>query len=157
MPDHFREKRAPREIGPCRVGLHNFFIRTNGEVEACFHGFPILGTSGPTPHVKFGIARRRRPFRRDSRVRKAVPNHLHVAKALKNKVQMGFQRHAEHHAGRNNRITLIGCLCTIRGISQHKLLFDNRAHRAPPTPTSARNFFEIDHRAVAGRDARSGG
>ena len=43
MPDHFREKSAPRELMPCRVGLRNYFIRTNGDVEVCNLGFPAIG------------------------------------------------------------------------------------------------------------------
>jgi MoaA/NifB/PqqE/SkfB family radical SAM enzyme len=43
MPDHFREKSAPKEVMPCRVGLRNYFIRTNGDVEVCGLGFPTIG------------------------------------------------------------------------------------------------------------------
>jgi MoaA/NifB/PqqE/SkfB family radical SAM enzyme len=43
IPDHFREKKAPLEVMPCRVGLRNFFIRTNGDVLVCVHGFPPIG------------------------------------------------------------------------------------------------------------------
>lgn len=43
MPDHFRDKKAPRSALPCRVGMRNFFIRTNGDVEVCVYGFPIIG------------------------------------------------------------------------------------------------------------------
>jgi len=43
MPDHFRGKAAPRSALPCRVGMRNFFIRTNGDVEVCVMGFPTIG------------------------------------------------------------------------------------------------------------------
>jgi MoaA/NifB/PqqE/SkfB family radical SAM enzyme len=43
MSDHFREKKAPRSTLPCRVGLRNFFIRSNGDVEMCVAGFPPIG------------------------------------------------------------------------------------------------------------------
>jgi MoaA/NifB/PqqE/SkfB family radical SAM enzyme len=43
MTDHFREKSAPRSALPCRVGMRNFFIRNNGDVEMCVHGFPPIG------------------------------------------------------------------------------------------------------------------
>jgi MoaA/NifB/PqqE/SkfB family radical SAM enzyme len=43
MPDHFRDKQAPRSALPCRVGMRNFFIRTNGDIEVCVYGFPIIG------------------------------------------------------------------------------------------------------------------
>jgi MoaA/NifB/PqqE/SkfB family radical SAM enzyme len=39
---HFREETAPPEVMPCRVGLRDFFIRTNGNVEVCFY-FPAIG------------------------------------------------------------------------------------------------------------------
>ncbi len=38
---HFREQTAPPEVMPCRVGLRDFFIRTNGDVEVCFFYPPI--------------------------------------------------------------------------------------------------------------------
>jgi MoaA/NifB/PqqE/SkfB family radical SAM enzyme len=42
MPKHFREEAAPPEAMPCRVGMRDFFIRTNGDVEVCFF-FPPIG------------------------------------------------------------------------------------------------------------------
>jgi MoaA/NifB/PqqE/SkfB family radical SAM enzyme len=39
---HFREQSAPPETMPCRVGMRDFFIRTNGDVEVCFY-FPPIG------------------------------------------------------------------------------------------------------------------
>ncbi|WP_165219413.1 radical SAM protein [Aquisphaera insulae] len=42
MVDHFREKSAPPEAMPCRVGMRDFFIRTNGDIEVCFF-FPAIG------------------------------------------------------------------------------------------------------------------
>ncbi|MBI2800524.1 MAG: radical SAM protein [Gammaproteobacteria bacterium] len=42
MAPHFREERAPAKIGACRVGLRDFFIRTNGDVELCFF-YPVVG------------------------------------------------------------------------------------------------------------------
>ncbi len=38
---HFREEPAPPETMPCRVGLRNYFIRTNGDVEVCWFYPPI--------------------------------------------------------------------------------------------------------------------
>ncbi len=43
MPGSFREEKAPRSAMPCRVGMRNFFIRTNGDIEVCNFGFPIIG------------------------------------------------------------------------------------------------------------------
>ena len=39
---HFREEKAPPEAMPCRIGLRDFFIRTNGNVEVCFF-YPAIG------------------------------------------------------------------------------------------------------------------
>lgn len=39
---HFREEKAPESVGTCRVGLRNYFIRTNGDVEVCWF-FPPIG------------------------------------------------------------------------------------------------------------------
>ncbi len=38
---HFREQSAPPEAMPCRVGMRDFFIRTNGDIEVCFFYPPI--------------------------------------------------------------------------------------------------------------------
>ena len=38
---HFREEKAPPSAMPCRVGLRNFFIRSNGDVEVCWYWPPI--------------------------------------------------------------------------------------------------------------------
>jgi MoaA/NifB/PqqE/SkfB family radical SAM enzyme len=43
MKGHFRGEQAPRSALPCRVGMRNFFIRTNGDVEVCVMGFPVIG------------------------------------------------------------------------------------------------------------------
>ena len=40
-PAHFREEKAPASIGSCRVGLRNYFIRSNGDVEVCWFYPPI--------------------------------------------------------------------------------------------------------------------
>ena len=39
---HFREQSAPPETMPCRVGMRDFFIRTNGDIEVCFF-YPSIG------------------------------------------------------------------------------------------------------------------
>jgi MoaA/NifB/PqqE/SkfB family radical SAM enzyme len=41
FPDNFRGKKAPPEVMPCRIGLRDFFIRTDGQVEVCVHYPPI--------------------------------------------------------------------------------------------------------------------
>ena len=42
MPDHFRDKQAPRSFLPCRVGMRDFFIYSNGDVKSCPY-FPVMG------------------------------------------------------------------------------------------------------------------
>jgi MoaA/NifB/PqqE/SkfB family radical SAM enzyme len=41
FPDNFRGKKAPKEVMPCRVGLRDFFVRADGQVEVCVHYPPI--------------------------------------------------------------------------------------------------------------------
>ena len=41
-PNHFRREKAPREVMPCRVGMRNYFIRSDGRVEVCWN-FPPIG------------------------------------------------------------------------------------------------------------------
>ena len=41
-PNHFRREKAPREVMPCRVGMRNFFIGSDGRVEVCWN-FPPIG------------------------------------------------------------------------------------------------------------------
>jgi MoaA/NifB/PqqE/SkfB family radical SAM enzyme len=41
FPDHFMDKRAPKEAMPCRVGMRNFFINPNGDVRMCFFFRPV--------------------------------------------------------------------------------------------------------------------
>lgn len=41
---HFREEKASPEVSPCRVGLRNYFIRSNGDVKLCATPFyPSVG------------------------------------------------------------------------------------------------------------------
>ena len=39
---HFRREKASQDTLPCRVGMRNFFIRPNGDIEVCFF-HPIIG------------------------------------------------------------------------------------------------------------------
>lgn len=41
LVQHFREEKAPPESMPCRIGMRDFFIRTNGDIEVCFFYPPI--------------------------------------------------------------------------------------------------------------------
>jgi MoaA/NifB/PqqE/SkfB family radical SAM enzyme len=40
-PEHFRGEKAPPDTMPCRVGLRNYFIRCDGQVEVCWFYPPI--------------------------------------------------------------------------------------------------------------------
>lgn len=40
-PAHFRNETAPPEVMPCRVGMRNYFIRSDGRVEVCWYFQPI--------------------------------------------------------------------------------------------------------------------
>jgi MoaA/NifB/PqqE/SkfB family radical SAM enzyme len=42
FPDNFRGKKAPKHVLPCRVGMRDFFIRTDGQVQVCVH-WPSIG------------------------------------------------------------------------------------------------------------------
>jgi MoaA/NifB/PqqE/SkfB family radical SAM enzyme len=45
---HFREEKAPAEALPCRVGMRNYFIRPNGDVELCWF-YPPIGNVKQQP------------------------------------------------------------------------------------------------------------
>jgi MoaA/NifB/PqqE/SkfB family radical SAM enzyme len=42
MVAHFRKEKAPADTLPCRIGMRDYFIRTNGDVEMCFF-YPAVG------------------------------------------------------------------------------------------------------------------
>jgi MoaA/NifB/PqqE/SkfB family radical SAM enzyme len=44
MTASFREEKASTENLPCRIGLHEYFIRPDGDVRLCFH-FPSIGNA----------------------------------------------------------------------------------------------------------------
>ncbi len=62
-PNHFRREKAPREVMPCRVGMRNYFIRSDGRVEVCWN-FPPIGnvrtqTAREIWYGKEGVDRRK--------------------------------------------------------------------------------------------------
>ena len=73
---HFREQSAPPEAMPCRVGMRDFFIRTNGDIEVCFF-YPAdrqhQGSLGPRDLVR---PEGPRDPQADRRVRPALPVYL---------------------------------------------------------------------------------
>ncbi|WP_338822011.1 radical SAM protein [Bradyrhizobium septentrionale] len=40
-PNHFRREKAPKEVMPCRVGMRNYFIPSDGRLEVCWFFKPI--------------------------------------------------------------------------------------------------------------------
>jgi MoaA/NifB/PqqE/SkfB family radical SAM enzyme len=40
-PNHFRREKAPPEVMPCRIGMRNYFIRSDGRLEVCWFFKPI--------------------------------------------------------------------------------------------------------------------
>ena len=42
LPAHFRGEKAPDGLFPCRVGLRNWFLHANGDVEVCWE-FALIG------------------------------------------------------------------------------------------------------------------
>jgi len=40
-PAHFRRQTAPPEVMPCRVGMRNYFIRSDGRLEMCWFFKPV--------------------------------------------------------------------------------------------------------------------
>lgn len=40
-PAHFRRETAPPEVMPCRVGMRNYFIRSDGRLEMCWFFKPV--------------------------------------------------------------------------------------------------------------------
>jgi MoaA/NifB/PqqE/SkfB family radical SAM enzyme len=92
MPDHFREKKAPKEVMPCRVGLRNFYIRTNGEVQSCFLGYPIIGNLKTQSAREIWYSAQARDVRRDTVACERLCLLTCVSqKSLKDKVVMGLQ------------------------------------------------------------------
>jgi hypothetical protein len=46
---------------PCRIGLRDFFIRTNGDVEVCVR-YPPIGNIWSRAPVKSGMDRRHKKY-----------------------------------------------------------------------------------------------
>lgn len=92
MPDHFREKKAPRDVMPCRVGLRNYFISTNGNVVVCTHGFPAIGNVKTQTAKEIWYSPQARIVRHDTiACEKLCLITCLSQKTLKSKVQMGLQ------------------------------------------------------------------
>jgi len=91
MADHFREKKAPEEARPCRVGLRNFFIRADGTVALCSF-FPAVGSLLETSARDIWYGEKAQEIRRQTVAcdRLCLMTCL-SQKTLKDKVRMGVR------------------------------------------------------------------
>jgi len=92
MCDHFRGVKASPEMGPCRVGLRNFIIKTNGDVEVCNLGYPVIGNVKTQSAREIWYSEQARATRRDT----VACGRLCLSTALSqktvgDKVRMGMQ------------------------------------------------------------------
>lgn len=90
MVKHFREEKAPPEAMPCRVGMRDFFIRTNGDVQTCFY-FPVIGnlTQQSAEQIWRGPAARK--IRKETIACQKLCLHTCLSqKTLRDKVKMGL-------------------------------------------------------------------
>ncbi len=92
MPDHYRELAAPHSVMPCRVGLRNFFIRANGDVEACVMGYPPIGNVKRQSARQIWQSARAREVRHETvHCEKLCLTTCLSQKTLGNKVGMGLR------------------------------------------------------------------
>jgi MoaA/NifB/PqqE/SkfB family radical SAM enzyme len=89
FPDNFRGRKAPEEVMPCRVGLRDFFIRTDGKVQVCVH-YPPIGNirEQSAREIWYG------PKAQEIRQKTVACDRLclitcHSQKTLMDKIQMG--------------------------------------------------------------------
>jgi MoaA/NifB/PqqE/SkfB family radical SAM enzyme len=87
---HFREESAPAEAMPCRVGLRDFFIRANGDVEVCFH-YPAIGNVKEQSARDIWYGPKAREIRRQTVACSRLCLYTCLSqKTLSDKVKMGF-------------------------------------------------------------------
>ena len=86
---HFREESAPPDVMPCRVGMRDFFIRTNGDIEVCFF-YPPIGNIKENS-ARDDLVRPQGPGHPspDRRVRSALSLHMPLSEDLERQVQDG--------------------------------------------------------------------
>jgi MoaA/NifB/PqqE/SkfB family radical SAM enzyme len=91
LPDHFREKKAPASVMPCRIGLRDFFIHPNGDVDICFY-FPSVGNLREQSAREIWHGEKAQKVRRDTvACEKLCLITCLSQKTLKDKVKMGLQ------------------------------------------------------------------
>jgi MoaA/NifB/PqqE/SkfB family radical SAM enzyme len=91
FPDNFRGKKAPKEVMPCRVGLRDFFIRTDGRVEVCVH-YPPIGNIREQSARDIWYGPKAQEIRRQTvACDRLCLITCHSQKTLKDKVNMGMR------------------------------------------------------------------
>jgi MoaA/NifB/PqqE/SkfB family radical SAM enzyme len=92
MPDHFRGKKASKDLMPCRVGMRNFYIQADGDVQSCFLGFPVMGNLKTQSAREIWYGDEARNVRRDTVACDKLCLLTCVSqKSLSDKVKMGLQ------------------------------------------------------------------
>jgi MoaA/NifB/PqqE/SkfB family radical SAM enzyme len=91
FPDHFRGQKAPPEVMPCRVGLRDFFIHTDGQVQVCLH-YPSIGNIREQTACEIWYGPKAQEIRRKTvACDRLCLITCHSQKTLKDKVTMGLQ------------------------------------------------------------------
>lgn len=91
FPDNFRGKKAPKEVMPCRVGLRDFFIRADGQVEVCVH-YPSIGNIREQSARDLWYGPKAQEIRRQTvACDRLCLITCHSQKTLKDKVNMGIR------------------------------------------------------------------
>ena len=90
-PNHFRREKAPREAMPCRIGMRNYFIRSDGRVEDVLELSADRQRAHPDGARNLVRQGRNRAAQRDRRLRNAVPVHLPVAEESRRQGQNGHE------------------------------------------------------------------
>lgn len=87
---HFRGERAPPETLPCLVGLRNYFIRTNGDVEVCWFFPPIGNVRTQSAREIWGSYEAKQRRRETTSCDRLCLFTCLSQKTLRDKVRMGF-------------------------------------------------------------------
>lgn len=91
MSDHFREKKASTEEMPCRIGLRNFTIATNGDVYICHRGYPVAGNLKTQTAREIWYGAKAREIRRQTvACQQLCLNTCVSQKTLADKIRMGL-------------------------------------------------------------------
>lgn len=120
---HFREESAPVETMPCRVGMRNFFIRPDGNVEVCW-SYPPIGNIRAQSAREIWRGHEARQRRKETTACERLCLFTCLSqKTLGDKVKMG--------------ITLLGQIdAHFKGARTVKLPSTSAKGRTPPTPAA---------------------